>query len=134
MKLYETMKRKIINIFKIKSYFASSIIEMCRKHANRHCCIDNLRFSDYTRLHHVTSMSLSIGRKLVSRRSLQSANLLSQVPSSLFSYEGCTWKVHSLKCTSTYDRVNFWSMPVANLTDVCFPIDKFMMISWWMCD
>lgn len=45
MKLYETMKRKIINIFKIKSYFASSIIEMCRKHANRHCCIDNLRFS-----------------------------------------------------------------------------------------
>lgn len=59
-------------------------------------------------------------------------SIVMRVSLSLFSYVECTWKVHSLKCTSTYDRVNFCSIcaGISNVMDVCFPFDKFIMISF----
>lgn len=49
------MNRKIINKKIIKSYFASSNIEMCRKQANRHC-IDTI----FVLIHEITSCHVHV--------------------------------------------------------------------------
>lgn len=112
-KLCETMGRPCTGFFKAAVYSSSNI----EVHGTRELPLLYWRSSfRCARLYHVTSMSLSIGRKLVGRRSLR-PNPLSQVPPSLFSDGGCAWKVHLLKCTSTYDRVNFWSVPLTSGCD-----------------